>query len=90
MDDDQKQPVRGTDGPSAKIIPLRRPTAAHSTAGLASDLQRLALDASASLVGLVATADQYGVDVPAPVRQAAALLQEAATGSGAHAGRQAR
>jgi len=87
MDDDQEQPIQGEDGPSAKIIRLRRPSAAHSAAGLASDLQRLALDASASLVGLVATADQYGVEVPAPVRQAAALLQAAATGSGAHGGR---
>jgi tetratricopeptide (TPR) repeat protein len=68
-------------GGSAKIIPLW-PSPTGSAGQLAGHLRRLALEASANLVELVATADQYGVEVPAHVRRAAAALEEASPGAG--------
>ena len=77
MRDDDKRTARDLGEGSAKIIPLRPSPAIGSAGQLAGHLQRLALEASANLVELVATADQYGVEVPAHVRRAAAAVQEA-------------
>ncbi|HEY2958745.1 MAG TPA: hypothetical protein VGM21_11145 [Actinomycetota bacterium] len=74
---------------SANVIPLR-PSAPTDTAGqIAANLQRLAVDASTTLTGLVATADEYGVEVPPHVRQAAAVLDGSAAGQGTVNRRQA-
>jgi tetratricopeptide (TPR) repeat protein len=88
MRDDDKRTAHDLGGGSAKIIPLR-PSPAGSAGQLAGHLRRLALEASANLVELVATADQYGVEVPAHVRRAAAALEGASPGADAMAGQQA-
>jgi tetratricopeptide (TPR) repeat protein len=88
MDNNDQSAGRG-DERSATIIPLRRSPATDAPALLAADLQRLAVDASATLTNLVATADEYGVEVPAHVRQAAAVLEEPTAGQGAVNRRQA-
>jgi tetratricopeptide (TPR) repeat protein len=75
MDDNEQGPSHG-DQRSAKIIPLRRSPSDHSPEQLAGDLQRLALDAGATLANVVATADEYDVEVPVQIRQAVALLEE--------------
>jgi hypothetical protein len=77
MRDDDKRTARDLGGGSAKIIPLRPSPAIGSAGQLAGHLRRLALEASANLVELVATADQYGIEVPVHVRRAAAAVQEA-------------
>jgi tetratricopeptide (TPR) repeat protein len=77
MRDDEERTARSLGGRSAKIIPLRRSPAIGSAGQLAGQLRRLALEASVNLVELVTTADQYGIEVPAHIRRAAAALQQA-------------
>jgi tetratricopeptide (TPR) repeat protein len=74
---------------SAKVIPLRPSPPTDAAGQLAADLQRLAADAGATLTGLVATADEFGVEVPPQVRQAAAVLEGSAAGQGSVNRRQA-
>jgi hypothetical protein len=88
MDDNERSAGRG-DERSATVIPLRQPPATDPAAQIAADLQRLAVNASTTLIGLVATADEYGLEVPAHVRQAAAVLEEPTAGQGAVNRRQA-
>src|SRR6266536_559332 len=58
---------------AAKIIPLRR--RAHATEQqLAEHFERLALEATTTLVELVATAEAHGLTLPPAVRRAAAML----------------
>jgi tetratricopeptide (TPR) repeat protein len=70
---DNGQIVGGDAELAAKIIPLRR--RAHATEQqLAEHLERLALEATATLVELVATAEAHGLTLPPAVRRAAAML----------------
>ena len=70
---DDGQVVGGDAEPAAKIIPLRR--RAHATEQrLAEHFERLALEATTTLVELVATAEAHGLTLPPGVRRAAAML----------------
>jgi len=87
--DDSEQPANKRDQHSARVIPLRGARSTGSAEQLASDLQRLARDTSATLTDLVATADEHGVEVPAQVRQAAAILEDPSADRGTVSRRQA-
>jgi tetratricopeptide (TPR) repeat protein len=84
---DSEQPASKRDQQSARVIPLRG-SSTGSGQQLASDLQRLARDTSATLTDLVATADEYGVEVPSQVRQAAAILEDPSASRGTLSRRQ--
>jgi hypothetical protein len=75
MQDGEGRTANGPEGHSAKIIPLRPWPAVGSAAQLAGEVRRLALEISANLVELVATADHYGLEVPSQVQRAAAELE---------------
>jgi tetratricopeptide (TPR) repeat protein len=75
MQDGEGRTASGPEGRSAKIIPLRPWPAVGSAAQLAGEVRRLALETSANLVELVATADHYGLEVPSQVHRAAAELE---------------
>jgi tetratricopeptide (TPR) repeat protein len=88
MDDNDQSASTGSEL-SGNVIPLRPPPSTDGAGQIEAHLQRLAVGASATLTGLVATADEYGIEVPAHVRQAAAVLEGSAVGQGTLDRRQA-